>query len=184
MGDGGAVLSNSAELIEKVLQLANHGRSEQYFHVVAGVNSRLDSFQAAILRIKLRRLDQDNDRRRTIAEHYGKALSANDFISPPYVAPTSKHVFHLYCVETSFRDALVEHLKNNGIGFGIYYPSPLHLMPLFAHYGHRKGSFPISERVCERILALPLYPNLSDSDVETVCAALKSFSPLKKKAVL
>ncbi|MCG3203759.1 MAG: dTDP-3-amino-3,4,6-trideoxy-alpha-D-glucose transaminase [Elusimicrobia bacterium] len=177
MGDGGAVVSNNTELLAKVARLADHGRADRYYHTVEGFNSRLDTFQAAILRIKLATLDQSNERRRKIAEAYNNALRQQSFIKPPFVASTSKHVFHLYCVESSHRDALLQYLQDRQIGCGVYYPIPLHLQPAYARLGLKRGDFPVSETLSERILALPMYPDLSDHDLQTVCEALKAFSP-------
>ncbi len=176
-GDGGAVVSSDKDLIEKVRQLANHGRRTAYFHEVEGVNSRLDSIQAAVLRIKLEQLSAWNERRRDIAARYTRALRDSVFIAPPHIEPYSKHVFHLYCVECSHRDDLAKHLTEKGIGNGVYYPMGLHLMPAFARLKLGTGSFPVTERLSERILSLPMYPGLTDAQVDYVCAALLSFSP-------
>jgi dTDP-4-amino-4,6-dideoxygalactose transaminase len=176
-GDGGAVVSSSAELIEKVTQLANHGRKTAYFHEIEGVNSRLDAIQAAYLRVQLEGLDKANERRRDVAARYMAALRENAFITAPTIEPYAKHVFHLYCVETSHREELMRYLTEKQIGHGVYYPLPLHLMPAYARLKQGKGSFPVSERLSERILSLPMYPNLTDAQVDYVCAALKGFSP-------
>ncbi len=142
-GDGGAVTSNSEELIKRVLQIGNHGRSEQYYHAIEGVNSRLDSIQAGVLDIKLRLLDAMNERRRSVADQYNRALVNNNYIEPPVIADYSKHVFHLYCVKSSKRDELSRYLKEKGISNGVYYPLPLHLQPAYAYLGYKKGDFPI-----------------------------------------
>jgi dTDP-4-amino-4,6-dideoxygalactose transaminase len=176
-GDGGALVSTSIDLIEKVRQLANHGRRTAYFHEVEGVNSRLDAIQAAVLRIKLEQLDAWNARRRDIATRYNQALRDNPFITPPHIEPYAKHVFHLYCVESTYRGDLARHLTEKGIGNGVYYPMGLHMMPAFGRLKLGKGSFPVTERLCERILSLPMYAGLTDAQVEYVCDALKSFSP-------
>lgn len=176
-GDGGAVTSKEENLLKQIAQIADHGRADRYFHAVEGLNSRLDSFQAAALGLKLKNLESKNEQRRAIAEKYNLALTHNSFITPPYIEAYSKHVFHLYCVETSFRDQLMQYLKEKNIGCGVYYPIPLHLQPAYAHLGHKRGDFPASERASERILALPMYPELSEEHVETVCRALKEFSP-------
>ncbi|OVE76933.1 hypothetical protein BVX98_04380 [bacterium F11] len=176
-GDGGAVVSKSKALIEKVDQLSNHGRSSQYFHEREGVNSRLDSIQAGILRIKLRELDNLNMKRRALAMNYGKKTMRNTFISLPQVEPYSKHVFHLYCIETSFRDKLIQILRDKEIGCGVYYPLPLHLQPAYSHLGLTKGQFPISERASDRILAVPVYPTLSPEAHDYICNILAGFSP-------
>lgn len=176
-GDGGAIVSMSAPLITKITQLANHGRSQQYFHEVEGVNSRLDAMQAAILRIKLQKLDAQNARRRAIAARYGEALAHQSFITAPEVDPSVTPVFHLYSVETGFRDRLAAYLKENGIACGVYYPLPLHLQPAYARLGYKRGDFPASERASERILSLPMYGDMPDEEVNYVCEMLKKFSP-------
>lgn len=176
-GDGGAVTSNDDVLIKQIAQIADHGRTDRYFHAVEGLNSRLDAFQAAALRLKLPHLEEKNNQRRKIAERYNQALLQNSFITPPSIESYSKHVFHLYCVETSFRDQLMQYLKDKNIGCGVYYPVPLHLQPAYAHLGYKRGDFPASERASERILALPMFPELSNEHIETVCQALKEFSP-------
>ena len=176
-GDGGAVVSNSAELIRRIAQLANHGRAKQYFHDVEGTNSRLDVIQAVALLAKLKRIDAWNQRRRDIALRYTQVLRQSAFISPPEVASTSQHVFHLYCVETPHRDSLIQFLNDHGIGNGVYYPLPLHLQPAYVRYRHKRGDFPMSERAAERILALPMYPDLTDEQVDEVCRRLAQFSP-------
>lgn len=176
-GDGGAVTSKSAELLAKVARLGDHGRAEQYFHAIEGYNSRLDSIQAAVLRLKLRQLEKQNDRRRWIATEYNKALSEQAFITGPAVAPYSKHVFHLYSVESSFRDQLQKYLVEKKIGCGVYYPLPLHLQPAYARFNHKRGDFPVSERASERILALPMFGAMTDAMVKDVCDAIKAFVP-------
>jgi dTDP-4-amino-4,6-dideoxygalactose transaminase len=176
-GDGGAVVSKSAPLLSKLAQLADHGRSDRYMHAVEGVNSRLDAMQAAVLRIKLRKLDQQNARRREIAARYGEALAHQSFITPPYVDSSATPVFHLYSVESSFRDRLADYLKENGVACGVYYPIPLHMQPAYAYLGLKRGMFPASEHAAERILALPMYGDMPDEQVERVCELLKRFSP-------
>lgn len=177
MGDGGAVVSRSKELIAAVARLGDHGRADRYFHALEGYNSRLDAFQAAILRIKLENLEAANERRRAIAEAYDKALSGQSFITPPAVAPYSKHVYHLYSVECSRRDQLQTYLTDRKIGCGVYYPLPLHLQPAYARLGLKRGDFPVSESASERILALPMYPDMPADHVQIVCDAIKAFSP-------
>lgn len=176
-GDGGAIVTRSPEVAAKVAKIADHGRAAQYFHDIEGVNSRLDAIQAAVLRLKLRKLNQWNDRRRTIALEYGKTLRQNSFATPPHVEAYAKHVFHLYCVESSHRDELLAFLREGGIGAGVYYPLPLHLQPAYARLGHKKGDFPVSERLSARIMALPMFPSMTDANVSEVCARLTAFSP-------
>ncbi len=176
MGDGGAVVSRDTALLARVAQIADHGRIDRYRHAVEGLNSRLDSFQAAGLRVKLRHLPAKNDRRRAIADQYGAGLKGLPHVSLPYIAPYAKSVFHLYSIESDRRDALMAHLQKLGIGCGVYYPIPLHLQPAYEHLGLKKGSFPVSERASERILALPMFPEMTDAQVAEVIAAVRSFA--------
>lgn len=176
-GDAGAVVSRDKALIDKITQIANHGRAAQYFHEIEGVNSRLDAMQAAVLRIKLRKLDDWNQRRRDIASLYNKELVKNNYIQAPVVESYAKHVFHLYCVESSYRDALQRFLKERHIGCGVYYPLALHLQPAYAYLDLKRGAFPVSERLNERILSLPMHPHLTEKHVSDVCAALSEFRP-------
>lgn len=176
LGDGGAVTVQNAEVAAKVAQLGDHGRVDRYRHAIEGVNSRLDAFQAAGLRVKLRQLPEKNARRRAIAAAYEKGLAGLSFVTPPFVRANTVPVWHLYCIESPERDALMEHLKAKGIGCGVYYPIPLHLQPAYARLGFKKGAFPVSERVAERILALPMFPEMTDAQVAEVVAAVRSFS--------
>ncbi len=174
-GDGGAVVSKSKSFIEKVTQLANHGRASQYFHDVEGYNSRLDGVQAVFLRAGLKRLEKWNERRRAIAGVYNEALKKHPSIGAPYVSPSAKPVYHLYCVESDRRQELMDSLKKLDIAHGVYYPLSLHLQPAYARLGLKMGSFPVSEKVTEKILALPMHPSLTDDQVAVVCKALKDF---------
>jgi dTDP-4-amino-4,6-dideoxygalactose transaminase len=176
-GDGGAVVSNNGPLLKRLAQLADHGRSDRYLHAVEGVNSRLDAMQAAVLRIKLRQLDRQNERRRQIAARYNAAIAQQSFITPPHVDPSTTPVFHLYTVESSHRERLADYLKENDVACGVYYPIPLHLQPAYAYLKLGRGSFPASERAAERILSLPMYGDMPDEHVERVCDLLKRFSP-------
>ena len=174
-GDGGAVVCATPERAERVARLANHGRSGQYFHVEEGVNSRLDALQAAVLRLKLKRLDTWNARRRDIARAYDRALAQVPSVRPPTVRPEREHVYHLYTVTTDRRDELMAHLKSSGVACGAYYPHPLHRLPAYAYLGHGDGDFPVSERLARTVLSLPMHPFLSDGEVERVCAALRAW---------
>jgi len=175
-GDGGAVTTSSPVLAKKIEQLANHGRAAQYFHEIIGLNSRLDRMQAAILRLKLKRLNKFNERRRQIAEIYFKNLRNNPSISLPHIDSFAKHVFHLFCVESSRREEIMKLLKSEGIGHGVYYPLPIHLQPAYAFLNLPKGSFPMSERASQRIFALPMFPELANDQVERICEVLNKMA--------
>ncbi len=169
-GDGGAVVSRDATLVEKIRVLSNHGRIEKYVHAEAGVNSRLDGIQAAVLRIKLRRLDAWNARRREHAASYARALQG---VRLPVVAPGAEHVWHLYVVRSEERDRLKARLGEKEIETGIHYPLPLHLQPAYAHLGIREGSLPVTERAAREILSLPMFPELDEEAIARVAAAVR-----------
>ena len=171
-GDGGAVLANDAELATRLRRLRNGGQSDRYRHELSGVNSRLDEVQAAILRVKLTHLAAWTERRREIAARYAQGL-AGAGLGLPEEQPYARAVYHLYVVRHLRRDALASALKERGIATLIHYPIPLHLQPAFARYGGRPGQLPIVEQAAGEILSLPIYPELSDAQVEAVIAAVR-----------
>ncbi|MGE0201137.1 MAG: DegT/DnrJ/EryC1/StrS family aminotransferase [Candidatus Melainabacteria bacterium] len=176
-GDGGAVTTNDKDLADRIRQLANHGRTTKYEHAVAGLNSRLDTLQAAVLDLKLTEMDAWNHQRRYWAERYTEQLSGLP-LSLPFVAPGRTSVFHLYVVQTDkteTRDALLAHLNAAGIGAGIHYPIPLHLQPAFSHLPAKPGDFPAAEQLGKTCLSLPLYPHLTEADVDRVVATVRDF---------
>lgn len=180
MGDGGMVTTMSSEAARRVRLLRNHGDAGGYRHLEAGMNSRLDAFQAAVLRVKLRSLRAWNAERSRLAERYGgllrQALPGLEGGDGPLRLPAAEHsVFHLYVVRARERDALAEHLRGRGIGCGVYYPVPLHLQACFSHLGYKKGAFPEAERAAEEVLALPLFPGLREAEQEEVCSAVAAF---------
>lgn len=173
-GDGGAVVTNSSELADRVRMLRNHGRHQKYEHEIEGVNSRLDELQAAILRVKLRYLDAWNERRRHHAQRYTEQLSALAVITPAE-QPGLRSVYHLYVIRTPHRDALREFLNKRGISTGIHYPLPLHLQPAYKHLGYGVGDFPVTEAITKEILSLPMYPELTESDIDRICEGIREF---------
>jgi dTDP-4-amino-4,6-dideoxygalactose transaminase len=173
-GDGGAVVTNSSDLADRVRMLRNHGRHQKYEHEMEGVNSRLDELQAAILGVKLRHLDAWNERRRYHARRYTQQLADLPIVTPVDQA-NGRSVYHLYVIRTPHRDALREFLKKQGISAGIHYPLPLHLQPAYKHLGYGIGDFPIAEAAAKEILSLPMYPELTESDVDRVCDSVREF---------
>ena len=171
-GDGGAVVSQDEDLIERIRMLANHGRLEKYTHKMEGVNSRLDGMQAAILRVKLRRLDEWNARRRQIADAYRDQLTGHG-LTLPTVHENAETVWHLFVVRTGERERLQSLLKEEGIATGIHYPVPLHEQPA---YEDRRASYslPVTERAAREVVSLPMYPELSQEQIEAVCNAVTS----------
>jgi dTDP-4-amino-4,6-dideoxygalactose transaminase len=163
-GDGGAVTSNDEALIGKIRMLANHGRKEKYTHELIGVNSRLDGMQAAVLRVKLRHLDQWNARRRELAAKYLVELTGKKVVLP-VVHKQAEPVWHLFVVRAENRSALQEKLKAAGIETGVHYPVPLHVQPA---YRGNEAKLPVAERVASRVLSLPIYAELLNAQTEMV----------------
>ena len=174
MGDGGMVLTDNPELAEKVQLLRQYGWKQRYISEVPGGNSRLDELQAAILRVKLCALDQENDRRREIAAVYARLLPES--LHLPTVRPGVSHVYHQYVIRTPYRDELRRHLSENKIGTGIHYPLPVHLQPAYRDRFQHKGGLPVTEKIASEILSLPMYPQLQDAQVEHVAARINAWS--------
>jgi len=173
-GDGGAVTTNNAELADKVKLLRNYGQRVKYEHLVKGGNSRLDTVQAAVLRVKLRHLADWNLGRANGATMYGKAL-AGTTLKLPRIAAYGTHVFHLYVVRTKDRAGLMAALDAAGSQHGIHYPIPIHRQVAMADLGYGPGSFPIAEEVAPEILSLPMFPELTQAQVDRVAAACQGF---------
>lgn len=174
LGDGGALTANSSVTAE-VAKLRNYGSERKYHHEVIGYNSRLDEMQAAFLRVKLQDLDAQNERRRVIAARYNAGLADAGLILP-VVPDWADPVWHLYVVRHPRRDALAEHLKQQGVATVIHYPVPPHLQPAYASLGLPAGTFPISEQLHCEVLSLPIGPMLSDNEVDQVIDAVRSFA--------
>jgi len=156
--------------------LRGHGSKVRYYHDMVGTNSRLDEIQAAVLRVKLRHLEAWNLRRREIAAAYTAGLEAT-FATPPVEKPGCEHVYHQYTLRAPDRDALQKHMQASGVGAVIYYPVCLHMQKAFSHHGLSTGSLPVSEKAQAEVLSLPMFPELTGPQIETVLGAIKSFSP-------
>jgi dTDP-4-amino-4,6-dideoxygalactose transaminase len=173
-GDAGMITTNNEEIDKKVKLLRNHGRiTKKYEHEIEGYSSRLDNLQAAILRVKLKYLNNWNDSRRNNAKKYNKLLNNTAGIITPYEADYAKHVYHLYVIRTEERDKLREELKSKSIATGIHYPIPLHLQPAYNYLGHKKGDFPITEKASQEIISLPMFAELSDEQIEEIVELIK-----------
>lgn len=172
-GDGGMILTNDAQLAERVRLARQYGWRERYESETQGLNSRLDEWQAAILRVKLRHLDDWNQARRERAAVYTELLP-NRGVRVPAEMPYAGHVFHLYVVQAERRTALAQFLKERGIGTAIHYPTPIHLQAAYRHLG-APGTLPVAERLAGQILSLPLYPELPLADVRLVAEAIRDF---------
>jgi len=171
-GDGGAVLTSDAALAHRLRRLRNGGQSDRYRHEEPGTNSRLDEIQAAILRAKLRHLDTWIERRRSLAHLYQEGL-AGCGVGLPKEQGYARAVYHLFVIRHPRRDALMEALRQRGVGTLVHYPIPLHLQPVFAGLGGRQGQLPVAERAAGDILSLPLYPELSDAQAREVLHAVR-----------
>lgn len=168
IGDGGAVTTNDPELAARIRVLRNYGSKVKYHNKVVGFNSRLDELQAALLRVKLTRLDEWNERRRQVAVHYLQGLADQQRLILPYVPEWAEPVWHLFVVRHAQRDALQRDLTAAGVGTMIHYPIPPHLQPAYAELKRNAGEFPISERMASELLSLPMGPHLSGSGVVRV----------------
>lgn len=173
IGDGGAVLTGDESLAERLKTLRVYGQSDRYTHTERGVNSRLDELQAAILRVKLGGLEAGNQRRGEIAAVYAKALEGTS-VRPLAVLPDRDHVFHLYVVLAPERDTVQAELEKRGIGTLIHYPRPIHRQPAYEELGHGPVPLRNSEALCDQVLSLPIYPELTDAEVEAVAEALRA----------
>ena len=176
-GDGGMITTNDSSLAERLTALRVHGRTGKYFHQWIGVNSRLDALQAAALRVKFRHLDKWTEGRQANAERYRQALGS---ASVPVVPPVpldyqTRHVYNQFVIRCDNRDRLQAYLKEQGIGSEIYYPLPLHLQPCYSDLGYGKGAFPVSEKLAETSLALPVHSELATEDIDSICDAIRSF---------
>ncbi len=172
-GDAGAVVTNDDALAKKIAMLRNHGRTTKYEHDMIGYGDRLDALQAAVLAAKLPHLEAWNDARRTHADYYDAALAGLPGVVIPQRLPDARHVYHLYVIRVQGnRDALIEHLKTQGVDAGIHYPVPLHVQPAMRFLGYNAGDFPHSEAAAASIVSLPMYPELTPEQRSYVVEAL------------
>lgn len=169
-GDGGALFTNDDALAEKLQMIANHGQKVRYYHEMVGCNSRLDTIQAAILRIKLRQLDVYCDARRAAADYYDKTFANHPHITLPYRAPYSKHVFHQYTLqlENVNREKVIQYLAENGIPSMLYYPVPSHKQNMFKVLGGNDFSLPVTEMLQEKVLSLPIHTELTEEELNFI----------------
>ncbi|MBE7415685.1 MAG: DegT/DnrJ/EryC1/StrS family aminotransferase [Deltaproteobacteria bacterium] len=171
-GDAGAVTTNDREIIEYIKMARDHGQSRKYIHEIEGCNSRLDAIQAMILRIKLRRLSEWNEMRREAARVYDRLFRGSEKVITPAEHPDARHVYHLYVIRVRNREAHQRRLSEAGVSTGLHYPVPLHLQRACARFGYLKGDLPVTERVADEILSLPMYPGLRPSDQERIAALI------------
>jgi len=174
-GDAGMVVTSDEAMEQRVRRLRTHGGFKMYHHDEVGVNSRLDALQAAVLLAKLPHLAAWSAARRANAAWYAEALAGVPGVRTPATDPANEHIFHQYVIEADRRDELQAHLKARGIGTAVYYPVPLHLQPCFGYLGGKPGSLPVSEAAAHRVLALPVYPEMTDAQKQHVATSIREF---------
>jgi dTDP-3-amino-3,4,6-trideoxy-alpha-D-glucose transaminase len=175
MGDAGAVVTDDSEIAARIRMLREHGQSGKYMHHVEGYTSRLDTIQAIVLLHKLPLLNGWNDERRATARYYADALLGVGDLLLPHVPQASKPVWHVYPVRTHDPEALSAFLSGRGIATGRHYPEPPHLSPAYARLGHERGSFPVAEAVCDHVLSLPIFPGISEAQVDAVVTGIRDY---------
>jgi dTDP-4-amino-4,6-dideoxygalactose transaminase len=173
-GEGGMVTTNNSELAEKIRLLRDHGSPSKYNHEYLGTNARLDEIQAVVLRAKLPHLEEWNHQRRQHAGRYNELLADHPVITP-VTCPENEHVYHLYVIRSQHRDDMLAWLKEHEVFAGIHYPIPIHLQPSMRSLGYNQGDFPITEQVVNEIISLPMYPELTDEQVEYVAEQVRAF---------
>jgi dTDP-4-amino-4,6-dideoxygalactose transaminase len=174
-GDGGMMVTQDEALASRLKRLRMHGGAKQYFHDEVGFNSRLDALQAVVLSAKLPHLAAWSAKRRENAAYYSAAFAGLADITVPFIEPANESIFNQYTIRTDRRDALQAFLKDRQIGTSVYYPLPLHLQPCFAYLGYKEGSCPESERAAREVLSLPIYPELSRSQLDEVIEGVRAF---------
>lgn len=172
-GDGGIVVTDNFEIAEKIRTLRNYGQKVKYYHDLVGYNSRLDEIQAAVLRVKLKYLDKWNDLRRLHSKEYAELLDGVSGIVLPSNEENVKHVYHLYVIKCENIDQIQEKLSSKGISTGIHYPVPIHLQKAYTELGYCKGDFPITEEYAQKILSLPMFPELTYDEVKYISDQIK-----------
>jgi UDP-2-acetamido-2-deoxy-ribo-hexuluronate aminotransferase len=176
-GDGGAIFTNDDELAKKLQMIANHGQAKKYHHETIGVNSRLDTLQAAILNVKLKHLDRYSASRNEVADQYDAAFKNHPNIKTPKRAINSTHVFHQYTIQVEgiSRDELKDYLSEKGVPSMVYYPISLHQQVAYQGYGYKAGDFPVSELLCTKVLSLPIHTEMKSEDQAYIIESIKSF---------
>jgi dTDP-4-amino-4,6-dideoxygalactose transaminase len=178
-GDGGMIVTQNEKLARQARKLSNYGEVVKYEHTEKGLNARLDTLHAAILQAKLPHLDDWNRLRARHAQRYRQRLAGIGDIRLPGVLPECTHVYHLFMVQTSRRDALRQFLQDRGVQTGIHYPTPIHLQPAYADHGWKRGDFPVAEALAAQIVSLPMFPELRDEQIDYVCERIGEFMQAK-----
>jgi dTDP-4-amino-4,6-dideoxygalactose transaminase len=174
-GDGGMIVTQNGKLAQRARKLCNYGEVVKYEHAEKGFNARLDTLHAAILQVKLPHLDGWNHRRAQNAQRYRDKLARIPGVGLQSVLPDSTHVYHLFMIQVSRRDALRQFLQDRGVQTGIHYPTPIHLQAAYADHGWKKGDFPVAEELASRIVSLPMFPELTAEQIDYVCEQIGEF---------
>ena len=176
-GDGGMIITNDKTLDEKLRLLKNHGSSfkNKYENLILGTNSRLDSIQAAILRIKLKHLKKWTEKKKKAADYYSSKLQKVEKIKTPFIKNNRNHIFHQYTINAEKRDSLKKYLKNKGVDTMVYYPLLLHLQPALKHLNYKKGDFPKAEKTSKEVLSLPIYPEIKKEKLDFIIKKIRNF---------
>ncbi|MFO0074235.1 MAG: DegT/DnrJ/EryC1/StrS family aminotransferase [Gemmatimonas sp.] len=174
-GDGGMMVTQDEALFEALMKLRTHGSRRTYYHEIVGYNSRLDALQAAVLRAKLPHLGAWSEARRRHAASYDAAFADVPELVTPWIDPANTSIYNQYTVRVPRREAVQAHLKERGIGSNVYYPLPLHLQPCFAYLGYREGQCPEAEKASREVLSLPVYPELTTTQLDEVIAAVRAY---------
>ena len=174
-GEAGAISTDDEEMYLKARKIRDHGSGKKYFHDIVGHNYRMSEFQASVLNVKMKYIEEWTEKRRENAEKYNERLNDIEQIIIPSELEKVKHVYHLYVIRAEDRDKLQIFLKENGISTGLHYPIPLHLTQAYAHFGYKKGDFPVAEKLSNEILSLPMYPELTEDQIDYVCEKIKAF---------
>lgn len=173
-GEAGAVVTSNADIDKKIRMLRDHGQSKKYYHDMVGWNARMDGFQGAVLSVKLKHIDNWNEMRRSNAKCYDGLLAGVEGVTNPIEKEYSKHVYHIYPIRVKNRDTVMASLSEKEIYTGIHYPIPVHLMDAYGHLNLGRGSFPIAENVADELVSLPMFPELTNEQVEFVASQIKA----------
>ncbi len=173
-GEAGAITTNDAALREGMQMYREHGQKKKYYHDVVGWNGRMDGIQAAVLSVKLKYLNQANDGRRRVAARYNQLLAGLPGVSLPVEVEYAHHIYHVYALRVAQRDTILKLMGERGVSCGIHYPVPVHLQNAYANLGHKRGDFPISEACADSFLSLPMFPELTDAQIDTVATEFKA----------
>ncbi len=174
-GEGGAVLTRDEDLAKTMRMIRDHGMAQKYHHQVWGHNYRMEGIQGAVLEVKMKHIDAWSDARRRNALYYDEYLRGIPGIQAPVAREGYRHVYHLYIIRSERRDELMEFLKERGIASGLHYPIPVHMQAPLAEFGYKQGDMPLTERICDEIVSLPMYPELTEEQIRLVCETIREF---------